>query len=365
MSKERQDWFLSIANTPQRKLSRAKLDQACRGANGRFSTLEVLQLLIDDAESPLTRTQREQVDGLLTTLQRTFERVSEEPDLSAGDLIEWLAKTVGYESHFDDYYGKGEHSADRKLAIANLIRYAKSTELDAVAFLAHVEMQDPTQGAPKHQQVMMTTIFKTKGLEYDYVVMPHCEEGYLPCLYGAEVHIFDTAGIVKEPEASEALENERRLFYVGITRARKAVLIGTSRRPEKGYLTKQTKPSRFLEEIQLESVVGVVPILQRLRTGGPDARNEMVGAIHRWGGCAWIKQTLVESYVASLRDDRLTGELAALLAKISVEPFSYKEAYESVTKVRGSKDPHEQVGAPPEVRKIINQPNGREVWGQW
>ena len=50
-----------------------------------------------------------------------------------------------------------------------------------------------------------------------------------------------TQGIVQESSMSTALENERRLFYVALTRARKGVLIGSS-----------SRPSRFLQEMSLQ-----------------------------------------------------------------------------------------------------------------
>jgi superfamily I DNA/RNA helicase len=65
---------------------------------------------------------------------------------------------------------------------------------------------------PEAQQVVMTTIFQEKGCECDYVIIPRCEEGYLPCLRESQSLVFDTAGLVREPEASPRIENERRLF---------------------------------------------------------------------------------------------------------------------------------------------------------
>ena len=75
---------------------------------------------------------------------------------------------------------------------------------------------------------MMTTIHRTKGLEFDYVLVPNCDEGFMPT-YASESDVFqmayDTSGRVKQIKTSVMMDNERRLFYVAITRARKGVII--------------------------------------------------------------------------------------------------------------------------------------------
>ena len=107
----------------------------------------------------------------------------------------------------------------------------------------HIARLDTTQGAPVEEQVVFTTIFRTKGLEFDYVFLPETNEGVLPYLKGEHVDIYDTSGRFVEDTLSDKLESERRLFYVAITRAREGVFIGTG-----------SHPSRFLHEIQLEEV---------------------------------------------------------------------------------------------------------------
>jgi len=109
--------------------------------------------------------------------------------------------------------------------------------------LDHIGHLDTTQGAPIEEQVVFTTIFRTKGLEYDYVFLPETNEGVLPYLKGASIDIYDIQKRFLEDPMSDKLESERRLFYVAITRARKGVFIGTG-----------NHPSRFISEIQLEEV---------------------------------------------------------------------------------------------------------------
>ena len=85
------------------------------------------------------------------------------------------------------------------------------------------------------EQVYLMTLHGAKGLEFDMVILSGLEEGIFP----SSRSIYD----------SEAVEEERRLFYVGITRAKEHLLITNSRyRYTYGSMTDQ-RPSRFLHEI--------------------------------------------------------------------------------------------------------------------
>lgn len=78
--------------------------------------------------------------------------------------------------------------------------------------------------------VTISTIHASKGLEFDHVFLIGCSEGLLP--YGA-------------PESGEVLEEERRLMYVGITRAQDSLHVSFARTKD-GYGAQQRRPSRFL-----------------------------------------------------------------------------------------------------------------------
>ena len=97
-------------------------------------------------------------------------------------------------------------------------------------------MQEKASATNKEQSaVTLMTLHAAKGLEFDIVIVAGVEEGILPSTRALN----DTA----------ALEEERRLFYVGITRARERLILSHSRyRYTYGRMTDQM-PSRFLEEI--------------------------------------------------------------------------------------------------------------------
>jgi DNA helicase-2/ATP-dependent DNA helicase PcrA len=92
-------------------------------------------------------------------------------------------------------------------------------------------------------QVTLITVHNTKGLEFDRVFLTGLEDGIFP-------HYAST--LMGLPVAGEELEEERRLFYVGVTRAREELyLVSCLRRRVFGAM-QQAEPSRFLGEIPPE-----------------------------------------------------------------------------------------------------------------
>ena len=108
--------------------------------------------------------------------------------------------------------------------------------LEGVALVADADKVDPERGA-----VTLMTLHAAKGLEFDAVAMIGLEEGLLP-----HSRAFDT---------EEEMEEERRLAFVGITRARKLLQITSARYRTVRGATERTIPSRFLGELGTEHVV--------------------------------------------------------------------------------------------------------------
>jgi DNA helicase-2/ATP-dependent DNA helicase PcrA len=107
--------------------------------------------------------------------------------------------------------------------------------LESVSLVADADTVDPDQGA-----VMLMTLHAAKGLEFGAVAMIGLEEGMLP-------HS-------RSRESDDALEEERRLCFVGITRAMKRLHItGAKYRTNRG-ISERTVPSRFLDEFGSEHI---------------------------------------------------------------------------------------------------------------
>ena len=144
----------------------------------------------------------------------------------------------------------------------------------------------------------------------------------MPCLRQTGNLIFDKAGLVEEPEPSETIENERRLFYVALTRAKEAVYIGTVASTGDG--ASSHLPSRFLDEIQLEPTINVMEALQRLASGIGGARDELLAAVRQFGGIRRIAKNLVAEYLRDVGDDDLTAEVCRILASRPETGFGYR-----------------------------------------
>ena len=234
--------FLRLANKPNRRLSRAVLGRLMdETLSLGFSLDHVLHNLLNTTIFPLSHWQREKLEELWMLLSDLHAGIASGQD--AGQLLSDLVDETGYLQSFQNYYGDGEHADGKIMAVQNFLEYVRHTRLTPLSLLEHIARLDTTQGAPVEEQVVFTTIFRTKGLEFDYVFLPETNEGVLPYLKGEHVDIYDTSGRFVEDTLSDKLESERRLFYVAITRAREGVFIGTG-----------SHPSRFLHEIQLEEV---------------------------------------------------------------------------------------------------------------
>ena len=239
MTREIGKSLLFVANKPFRKLSRNLLYRLTKKAGqSQLSTHEVLEKAACGKCDDLNHFQRNRITGLWQFFNQLSNKISM-PEIYAGELLKWIVSEVDYLSHFQDYYGKGEHADEKKQAVLNFLEYVTYTRVTVERLLDLIGNLDTTQGAPEDEQITFTTIFRTKGLEYDYVIIPQCNENALPYLKGQRTTIHDKQGKYQESKLTDQLEGERRLFYVALTRARKGVLIGTS-----------GEPSRFLTEMQ-------------------------------------------------------------------------------------------------------------------
>jgi DNA helicase-2/ATP-dependent DNA helicase PcrA len=108
--------------------------------------------------------------------------------------------------------------------------------LESIALVADADKVDPTSGA-----VTLMTLHAAKGLEFPAVAMIGLEEGLLPS--------------IRSLESEDALEEERRLAFVGITRAMRHLLITSARFRTQRGLRERTIPSRFLDELPADQII--------------------------------------------------------------------------------------------------------------
>ena len=123
-------------------------------------------------------------------------------------------------------------------SIQNLINRAESDDertIDAVIRkLVLLDMLEQQQEEENTNKVNLMTLHAAKGLEFDYVYIMGLEEELLP-------H--------KNSIVADSIEEERRLMYVGITRAKKELTLLHASQRRGGGQMRTTTPSRFLEEL--------------------------------------------------------------------------------------------------------------------
>ncbi len=176
----------------------------------------------------------------------------------------------------------------------------------------------------------MTSIFRVKGEEFDYIILPGCTEGNLPCKRFTENPTFDTAGIVTVPPPSGDLDNERRLFYVAITRAKKSVLISTSVSPMLGQQgASHIMPgSRFLEELQHDATKEVMHELQRCACTRFNDLTSLSAVAMKHAANEQIVYSLLDGYLAR-NNLALAEDIQKRIRATPKIPFQYKHQYDS------------------------------------
>ena len=202
--------FLALANKPNRMLSRAVLERLINESQYLGLSLDrLLHNVLYVYTYNLSRWQQEKLEEVWQLLTRIYTGIV--TGESAGDLLHDLVDQTGYLDSFQNYYGDGEHADGKIMAVQNFLEYVGHTRLTPLSLLDHIARLDTTQGAPIEEQVVFTTIFRTKGLEFDYVFLPETNEGVLPYLKGASIDIYDTQKRFQEDPLSDKLESETAL----------------------------------------------------------------------------------------------------------------------------------------------------------
>jgi len=177
------------------------------------------------------------------------------PSLTVPELFDRILKDLNYKAFIDDESEEGEDRWENVQELRRLaLDYTNRTLEEFLENVALVSDQDTIKddlNAPT-----LLTLHAAKGLEFGAVFITGLDDGILP-----HSRSFD------EPEE---MEEERRLLYVGITRAKdRLYLVRSLRRGGRGY-AEETLPSRFLDDIPDSLLVGRAT--SRTSAGGPRRR---------------------------------------------------------------------------------------------
>ena len=221
--------FSRIVNVPTRGIGATSLERFLEWQAG--SGFDIISALSNvEQTSSLTPRAKVALAKLGETLRMLQTKVL--ADMAPTDVIELLINATGYRDYILDGTPQAE---DREANIGALLSDAKSFAT-LPDFLEEVALMSSADSSGDTQKVTLMTIHAAKGLEFPVVFMVGMEEGILP---HARVY---------EAGPSE-LEEERRLCYVGMTRAREELHLSySSSRLQFGQRT-YNNPSRFLEDM--------------------------------------------------------------------------------------------------------------------
>lgn len=230
--------FLRVVNTPRREIGAATLETLAKYAAevGR-------SLLASSSDYALgSRLTSRQITNLHGFTQWASKMIDEAQATEPGALAVELVKTLRYDEWLRDTCND-TRMAERRMEnvkeltdwITRLARQESGTTLsDVVAKLVLSGMLDKNNDENGSDQVSLMTLHAAKGLEFPHVFMVGMEEGVLP-------H--------HQSVVSDNVEEERRLAYVGITRAERSLTFSLSGSRRRGGEVVDCVPSRFLQEI--------------------------------------------------------------------------------------------------------------------
>jgi DNA helicase II / ATP-dependent DNA helicase PcrA len=237
--------LLRIINTPRRGIGRTTIEQMNDVAGRLDCTLwEAINGLLTAPDSPLGDKTKADLQSFVTIIEDNKSMLSGK---GLSKKVHQLVEDIGYWDYLLAEYPKNDKAAKYKfLNIESLIKSMELWEnnpakedtslytyLNRITLLSRDDMDDDEDKG----KVNLMTIHASKGLEFPVVFIAGAEEGLIPHARAVE------------DGGDAAVEEERRLFYVAITRARDKLYISSCRKRRRLQAVIDCEPSRFLDEI--------------------------------------------------------------------------------------------------------------------
>ncbi len=234
--------FERIINLPKRGIGKATMERFHSTARaGDGSLFHAAERVIGSGE--MKGKAADTIGALLKQFRRWQELLKENP---INELTDIVLDESGYRAMWEKE--KNAEANGRLENLRELVRAMGEFE-DLTAFLEHVGLVTDSvqqEAAASGELISLMTLHSAKGLEFNRVFLPGWEEGLFP-----HQRSLDESG-------RAGLEEERRLAYVGLTRAREHVMITHAERrrffTKQGMEWQQTVPSRFMTELPAQHI---------------------------------------------------------------------------------------------------------------
>jgi len=231
--------FIRAITTPKRGIGNTTLEKLGSYAGSRHISLFEAAFETHIQHEVQSR-QYEELMLFCNFINRIQERADKDP---CGELLNELLHAINYESWLYDTHEP--HQADTKWKNVGdftgwLARKAETDEKSLIAMVQTIALINMLEG--KNQEpdaVALSTLHAAKGLEFPHVFIVGAEEEILPFRDSDEKQI----------------EEERRLMYVGITRAERSLQISYCNRRRRAKDWMACEPSRFLEELPVDELL--------------------------------------------------------------------------------------------------------------
>ncbi|HXU94704.1 MAG TPA: UvrD-helicase domain-containing protein [Gallionella sp.] len=225
--------FIRAITTPKRGIGNSTLEKL-----GSYAGKRKVSLFEAAFEPPMAEElpprQYEDLMLFCKFISRIEERADKDP---CGELLDELLRAINYETWLYDSHESRQADAKWKNVqdfIDWLKRKAEQDEKSLIAMVQTIALINMLDGKNEEQDaVSLSTLHAAKGLEFPHVFIIGAEEDILPFRDSDE----------------KGIEEERRLMYVGVTRAQRSLQISYCNRRKRGKDWFACEPSRFIEEM--------------------------------------------------------------------------------------------------------------------
>ncbi len=263
--------LMRVLNTPRRGIGRKTLEELIATTQSRGGSLfSAITAHVHAADSPLGKRAVADLVAFVELVEGYRKRLFVPRRM--GDAVRGLVEEIDYQGYLLAEHPNNEKIAKWKLRnIGLFVEFLENYESDPdnlspspFEFLSRITLdpRDDVDDEDDPGKVNIMTIHAAKGLEHDVVFIAGCENGIIPHARALE-------------EDPQNIEEERRLFYVALTRAKQKLYITSCRRRKVMREVQECAPSPFLEEIPDE----LMEVREAMETAGEEEVLDYFAAI--------------------------------------------------------------------------------------